>query len=194
MMDTNTTDAEIAAPPGTSRGLRWFVGLVALTLLVTAAMFLSGAGTNPVSEPFTETEAAARLQTGSTIRTKTPSDADYVRALIGRWKRPESYGDITLTLKPEGRGTMYVEFSTVYSLLVDDELLVDIKWEVKDGRCVFQSIRGKPQAAFELVTKLKGKVRDQKIIEVTSKRAIFFDDKRKKTKKTWKRLPDANKK
>ena len=190
MNEIRTPETKLAAAEH-SRGFRWTIGLLVVVPLTVGGVLLSGVGQDD-SPPAT----VVQLQSASTPLSgakKTMTDKEYVKALIGRWQSPESYGKITLTLKPEGKGTMYVEFSTVYSLLVDDELLIDITWKVKDGRCVFTSIRGQPKAAFELVTKIKGTVRDQKIIKVTKDQAIFFDDKRKKTNKVWKRLKDKKK-
>ncbi len=191
MNETTATDAEFTQT-SQPRWLRWTAGLIVLVLLITAGVLVSGSGSGGSPMPNAEAAETPKKTVPQLAKPKKPTDESYVKALIGRWKHPESYGDITLTLKPKGKGTMLVEFSTVYALLVDDELLVDITWEVKDGQCVFKSISGKPKAAFELVTKLRGKVRDYKIIEVSEKRVVFYD-KRKKENKNWKRLPDKKK-
>ena len=192
MNETTAMDAK-STQTSRPRWLRWTVGLIVLAFLVAAGIHLSGSDSDRLPTPIAEAAETPKPAASQPVKTNKPTDEEHVKALIGRWKHPESYGDITLTLKPKGKGTMFVEFSTVYSFLVDDELLVDIVWEVKDGQCVFKSISGKPKAAFELVTKLRGKVREYKIIEVTQKRIVFFD-KRKNEKKTWKRLPDKKKK
>lgn len=190
MNEIRTPETKLAASEH-SRGFRWTIALLVVIPLTVGGVLLSGVGQDDSpSETAVQLQSASNPLSGSKQKT---SDEEYIKALIGRWQSSESYGKITLTLKPEGKGTMYVEFSTVYSLLVDDELLIDITWKVKDGRCVFTSIRGQPKAAFDLVTKIKGTVRDQKIIKVTKDQAIFFDDKRKKTNKVWKRLKDKKK-
>lgn len=115
-------------------------------------------------------------------------DKQHADAFPGTWRRQADYGIIDLTLEPGGTGVMKITFQGSYVFLVAKQLEADISWTVAGGRAIFHSLRGKPEGAFNMVSKLRGTERNQKILTVEPDELVFLADLKDNTKRFWKRV------
>jgi hypothetical protein len=112
------------------------------------------------------------------------------KAILGEWERSDYYGGLTLELREDGTGLMVVNFNGVTSFVVGaDRLEVDIKWTVASGdHLIFDSLRGRPQKAFDFVSKEKGSRRDQILTHIDETNFTTHDADNKSKVKTWTRI------
>jgi hypothetical protein len=113
------------------------------------------------------------------------------RALLGKWKRSDYYGGLTLELREDGLGLMVIDFNTLFSFTVGtDRLEVDIQWKVANGdHVIFDSVRGRPEKAFDFVSKEKGNRRDQVLRQIDETSFTTHDADNESKIKTWTRIP-----
>ncbi len=118
-------------------------------------------------------------------------EAAHRQALLGKWKRSDYYGGLTLELKDDDTGLMVIDFNTLTSFAVGtDRLEVDIQWKVANGdHVIFDSVRGRPEKAFSFVTKEKGNRRDQIVVQFDETSFTTHDADNTSKVKTWTRIP-----
>ncbi len=112
------------------------------------------------------------------------------KALIGNWTRPGSNGTYRLLLKADGSGLMEIDFNaTTKFLLRTGKLEIDIKWEIVHGdHAIFDSLQGRPEAAFKTVSGIKGTHRDEVLMQVEENSFTTHDAADKSKIKTWTRI------
>ncbi len=119
----------------------------------------------------------------------------YRKALLGHWTKIEDYGPTQLELREDGTGTMFIQFEGIARYIVGDSLDIDIEWEVSGDRVVFNSVAGRPAAAYNNVTVLQGKgTRRDYVITHADENSFETYDVGNKTKvKKWTRVekPDV---
>lgn len=113
-------------------------------------------------------------------------------ALLGKWTRPDSYGQFRLEFDKDGTGLMVIDFNTTTGFLLGAKRLeIDITWEVANGNhVIFDSLRGRPEKAFQVVTDLKGTHRDEVLVHIDEKTFTTHDANNKSKKETWTRIPE----
>ena len=114
------------------------------------------------------------------------------KALLGKWTRASSiYGQYRLELNDDGSGAMIVDFNTVTRFAVGaSRLEVDIRWKVVNGNhVIFDSIAGRPENAFKVVSEVKGNHRDEVIAKIDENSFTTHHPDDKSTAKTWTRIP-----
>ena len=149
------------------------------------------------------TEARNKLKTADELRAEAEAERKKAEELaaqektiregvLGKWKRSDYYGDLTLELKEDGRGLMVVFFNFGAKLVVGtDRLDVDIKWHVANGdHLIFDSVRGQPEKAFQYVTvqRDKGTHRDEILTNLEENTFTTRDANDKSRIKTWTRI------
>lgn len=111
------------------------------------------------------------------------------RLIIGEWQ-DDYEGKRTMTLRPDGTGTMVVELSGLKAALAAPRLRFDMKWAVNDGRLQKQTIGGEPEGTVQFILKTMGDRVDEPILELTQERLLLLD-KDGKTKYDWRRITES---
>lgn len=140
-----------------------------------------------------DTEASAQAQAQSSSE---QSDDAYRQAVLGTWYVDDYYGRCILDLKEGGKGTMTVVLSSYYAYLLAPRVDAVLEWTIEDGRALFETVSGKPEAAYSIIAREKGEDRDRKIVEISQKRMLLKDDHDDDSIATWTRaksLAEASK-
>jgi hypothetical protein len=124
------------------------------------------------------------------VEKQIAQEAAHRKALLGHWKRSDYYGGLTLELRENDTGLMAIDFNFGTKLVVGtDRLEVDIAWKVANGdHVIFDSLRGRPEKAFDFVTKEKGNRRDQVLTHIDATTFTTHDADNKSKVKTWTRI------
>jgi hypothetical protein len=119
----------------------------------------------------------------------TPSVADEEpephRLIVGTWQ-DDYQGKRTMTLRPDGTGTMLVELSGINAMIFASRLTFEMVWSMEDGRLKKQTISGKPEGKVRAVLAMMGDKVEEEILELTDERLLVSDDKRQYD---WRRVP-----
>jgi hypothetical protein len=113
------------------------------------------------------------------------------KALLGKWTRPDENGRFRIELRDDGTGLMIIDFNaTNRFLLGTSQLEVDITWEIAGGdHVIFNSLQGRPEKAFDIVSALKGTRRDEVLTHIDENTFTTHGAKNKSKIETWQRLP-----
>lgn len=124
------------------------------------------------------------------VEKQIAQEAAYRKALLGHWERSDYYGGLTLELREDGTGLMVINFNFATKLVVGtDRLEVDIQWKVASGdHVIFDSLRGRPEKAFDFVTEEKGNRRDQILTHIDETNFTTHDADNLTKVKTWTRI------
>jgi len=112
-------------------------------------------------------------------------DEGFRRLIVGTWE-DDYQGKRTMTLRPDGKGTMLVELSGVRARLFAERLQFEMVWSVEQGRLKKRTIGGEPALPVQLILKTMGDRVDERILELTDDR-LLLQDKDDKTKYDWRR-------
>ena len=147
------------------------------------------AGGNP-----SELLAIAAPADGQPAADQAQSDEQHRAAVQGTWYVDDYYGRCILDIHEGGKGTMTVVFGSYYAYLLAARVDAVLEWTVKDGRALFKTISGKPEAAYAVIAREKGEDRDRKIVAIGEKQMVLKDDQDDDSIATWTRarsLADA---
>ena len=185
-MDEQVTDRPLAPAPDEPRSRRRrFVRVVAAlsgcAVVAAGALWVWGGSGGSTTDDGIDVDAVrGRLhveqEPGAPEAAPDARDAEFRRAILGRWWRDDYYGRASLELKEGGTGAMVIRFNFKYGLVLGSRVDADVEWEVTNGRAIFDSVRGRPESTFKTVTKEKGTRRDRKIVEITDEHMLLMDD------------------
>jgi len=105
---------------------------------------------------------------------------------VGEWEQLHDFGLRRLEVRDDGTATIDVKVDSSWSFLVGDRLHFDIEWNIENGRLVFHTTGGKPEASIKYITKLYGTQRTYQIREFTQDR-IVLTNKEGEIRPDWKR-------
>jgi len=132
----------------------------------------------------------AQRQSGSTRTASLPaagSEDDTTRkALLGIWE-DDYQGKRTMTLKPDGTGTMLVELKGMTAVLYAAKLRFDMTWSLDGKKFTKKTIGGEPASKVNLILNTMGDTAADTIVELTSERLLLLD-KDGKTQYDWRRV------
>lgn len=118
-------------------------------------------------------EAADPALSPEVTRWETP-DEQTRRRIQGVWM--DNYqGKRTMTLQPDGVGTIVVELQGVTATLFASRLRFDIRWRIEDERLHKRVLGGEPSARVNMILKTMGDRTDEKILELTDERLLLLD-------------------
>lgn len=117
--------------------------------------------------------------------TRDPRDARWSRQIVGTWQ-DDYQGQRTMTLRPDGKGTMLVELSGIRARLFAEKLEFEMEWSVEQGRLKKRTIGGQPAVIVQWILKTMGDRVDEPILELTDQR-LLLQDQDGKTKYDWRR-------
>ena len=112
-------------------------------------------------------------------------DARNRRLVTGVWEDNHE-GKRTMTLKPDGTGTMVVELTGLKAALAARRMRFDMTWSVHEGRLQKQTTGGEPATTVQMILKTMGDRVDEPILELTPERLLLLD-KDGETRYDWKR-------
>ena len=118
---------------------------------------------------------------------RTDADEQFRQTVLGTWYRDDYYGRCILDIKEGGKGQMTVVFSSYYAYLLASRVDAVLEWTIEDGRALFKTVSGKPEAAYAIIAREKGEDRDRKIAEISDQRMILVDDEDDGSVATWAR-------
>lgn len=110
------------------------------------------------------------------------------RQLTGTWQ-DEYQGKRTMTLRPDGTGTMLVELSGLQAALFARELRFDMVWELEGRQLKKRTVGGEPAGKVSLVLKMKGNTATDTILESSATRLLLLDE-NGETEYDWERVPE----
>jgi hypothetical protein len=161
-----------------------------IVLFLMACLFAGGIAywwlTQP---PASENDGIADAIVPATSKDATTpeTEADKTRRkLLGVWQ-DDYEGKRTMTLNPDGTGTMLVELSGVQAFLVASKLRFDMKWSLDGTKLTKKSVGGEPADKVNLILKTMGNSAEDTLLELTDDRLMLLD-KNGKTKYDWKRV------
>lgn len=101
-------------------------------------------------------------------------DVETRRLLAGTWE-DDYQGKRTMTLLPDGTGTMVVELSGVSGALFGPRLKFDMEWSLDDGRLIKRTVGGEPEGKVKAILSMMGDRAEEDIIELTEQRLLVED-------------------
>jgi len=122
--------------------------------------------------------------------TAEPTDSeDQIRRLLpGTWV-DDYQGKRTMTLAPDGMGTMVVELSGVSGAVFGSRLTFDMEWSLEEGRLIKRTVGGEPEGKVKTILAMMGDRAEEEIIELTQQRLLVEDlDMQKRF--DWRRVTD----
>lgn len=185
--------------PGTSRRRFGLVAGLSVALLGTVLLLsrsfpdslsrmsawsapLGLGGQEPSDDPSRTDRGASADETGhgatplnADAELSEPTDRQLRRRLIGRWEQHHA-GWRRLTVYEDGTATMTVEPEGVWKYLLGSKLRFDVEWRIEDGYLAYSTTGGRPPKKVELVKKMWGDRRRQKIEELTAERMVLLDE------------------
>ena len=105
---------------------------------------------------------------------------------LGGWA-DDYVGKRTMTLSPDGTGTMLVELSGFKAMIFAFKLRFDMVWSIENGRLKKRTIGGEPVGIVRMILATMGDRVDEPILELTEKRLLLLDADGK-TKYDWRRV------
>jgi hypothetical protein len=115
------------------------------------------------------------------------SDANLRSRIVADWELNLD-GVRRLTVRADGTATLDYRPNAAYSWILGERVQIEIEWKLSDGKGLFRSIRGKPEAAFEWISTFKGTENVWEIIELDKRHALMWDEK-DQSHFDWKRVP-----
>lgn len=199
----NITDGQPVAPPA-----GFICGLILLVELATA--WTTAGGVLNVEDRGRNAADLIRLQSGSPRSNSKqhgskPAAADawddgavvggragssVERLMTGVWE-DDYKGHRTLTLRPDGTGSMVVELEGLAATLFAAKLTFTEEWSVSDGKVTMRATGGEPAGKVRLVLSLHGDRSTQKIVEVTDHRMILVEEP-SGTRFEWRRVMSSD--
>jgi hypothetical protein len=198
MIETPSTPS--GAPPDPPRRRIWVrivaggvilllvAGVVAWwnpALVVRIAQMVRGDDTDPaqlreVREKIEAQEQALKTHSQENAAAAPDSadrDAEYRRKVLGRWTQSLDDAERELILHPDGTALQVIyPKGFVATSVLGDRVEIDVLWKVENGRAIFDSIGGRPADMAQRVNDLFGTHRDRRIVEITDKRILLFDE------------------
>ena len=113
-------------------------------------------------------------------------DVRFRKLVLGVWT-DDYEGKRTMTLRPDGTGTMLVELSGMKAMMFASKLRFDMVWSIEAGRLKKRTIGGEPSGRVRLILATMGDRVDEPIIELTDRRLLLLDADGK-TKYDWRRV------
>ena len=107
---------------------------------------------------------------------------------VGTWE-DDYQGHRTMTLNPDGTGTMMVELDGMKATLFAPRLRFDMEWSVDGERLRMQTIGGEPAVQVQLILKTMGDRVVQNILDLTEDRLRLLDADGQ-TEYDWRRVDD----
>ena len=109
-----------------------------------------------------------------TLASSQSSSVSVRDQLIGTW-RDYYRGRRTMTLRPDGKGTMLVELSGPAKILFAAQLRFDLAWELEGDQLTLRMLGGEPANKVAIVTKNFGDHTVQQVIDVTAGELVVED-------------------
>lgn len=94
----------------------------------------------------------------------------------GTWQ-DEYQGKRTMTLRPDGTGTMVVELKGLNATLFASQLTFEMVWSIEGDRLNKRTIGGEPKGKVRAVLAMMGDEVEEEIIELTDERLLVSDGK-----------------
>lgn len=117
--------------------------------------------------------------------TASADDQSLREQAIGAWQ--DFYeGKRTMTLRPDGTGTMLVELSGWKARLFTPRLRLDLVWSVENGKLLRRTIGGEPADKVEFVNRRVGDRCAEPILQLTADRMVLLDQ-RGQPRYDWRR-------
>ena len=135
-------------------------------------------GTEPESSnpdgPSSEKNIVALPGSESSNEDRSLDDAALRRLVVGNWTS-HFHGPRDLVVRDDGTATMVSEPEGIGATLFASRLQFEIKWTIEDGRLEFNTTGGTPATKVNLVLKLYGTRRLQKILTLDDTQMILLD-------------------
>ncbi|MDB5341605.1 MAG: hypothetical protein JWN70_7224 [Planctomycetaceae bacterium] len=152
----------------------------------------------PVAAPVTATPADGEVETkSSTVDmvdkvTVTPARPNTLAAIqqaavIGEWTGFYQ-GQRQLTVLEGGKATMVVEPEGLAAYLLAPKVTFEILWKVNKDQFEFEIVGGEPLDKVDVVTKMYGKRRSHKILDLQPEKIVLLDEDGV-TEYVWNRVP-----
>lgn len=116
-------------------------------------------------------------------------DARHRQQIVGVWKQNNT-GTRWLRIRPDGTATMFIDPDWVAKAIIGNSLIIEIEWAIEDGRALMNSVSGRPNSAFQAVSKLFGTQRDQPIVQLDDD-ALVLRDEAEDSLSEWSRVDNA---
>ncbi len=120
-----------------------------------------------------------------------PDDAELRRRAVGVWE-DDYQSHRTMTLRPDGTGTMVVKLSGWKAVLYASRLEFYMVWSIEKGRMKKQTTGGEPSGKVKTILKMMGDRVDEPILELTDSRLVLLD-KDGKRRYEWRRVQTPQK-
>lgn len=113
--------------------------------------------------------------------------AEIEQAVTGEWTGFYQ-GPRRLTVLEGGKATMVVEPEGLASILLAPKITFEVLWKINGDQLEFETVGGEPLDKVEVVTKMYGKRRSHKILELQPEKIVLLDEDGV-TEYVWNRVP-----
>lgn len=168
---TETASTDSIVPIAVAKKIRsGWLKRVALLLVASGVIWLAVF----LATPYTPSPIEPARNYAVKIETAKPESIE--SQLLGTWE-DNYHGKRTLTLRPDGTGTMVCELAGWEASVFAKMLTFEEAWFVADGSLTMRVTGGEPKAKIDFVLKMEGDTTTQKIVELTPNRLLVFDAK-----------------
>lgn len=109
--------------------------------------------------------------------------------IVGTWQ-DDYQGRRTMTLRPDGTGTMVVELQGINATLFASRLTFHMEWILQDRRLRKRTVGGEPAVKVRAVLAMMGDTVEEEIVELTTDRLLVKEIASEK-RFDWRRAPGS---
>jgi len=138
------------------------------------------------NRPIIPAAIAARQKSALTSHGHDANDERLRQLVVGNWT-DDFQGKRTLTVRPDGTATMFIEFDGWKARMFTPRLQIETTWTVDGGRFNRHTVGGEPAEKVEFVKKRVGDRASDEIVKVTADRMVLIDQDGE-TRYNWRRV------
>jgi len=114
------------------------------------------------------------------------SDSRLREMVLGTWE-DDYRGHRTLTLRPDGTGTMVVELNGWEATVFAEKLTFHMEWAMNDGKLYQKTVSGEPKDKVDFVLNMMGDSTDSQVLDITDSRMLLLGEDGE-TEYDWRRV------
>jgi hypothetical protein len=103
--------------------------------------------------------------------TGTDAESELPRLIVGTWQ-DDYQGRRTMTLRPDGTGTMVVELQGINAALFASRLTFHMEWSLQGRRLHKRTVGGEPAVKVRAVLAMMGDEVEEEVVELTTDRLL----------------------
>ena len=113
----------------------------------------------------------------TTDRSTVPGIDHKRQRMVGKWTMTSKNSLRTMTLHNDGSGLLIYEPTTfLYKMALGKRVEVDLAWSKSGDYVQFESLQGRPAAAFKLAIKIEGKLKSRRLGSIDDEKMVLMNE------------------